>query len=45
MGDLNELHNLQENLTPQNKIYYRTQLKITTIFSYPYKKRKWPNHH
>ena len=32
-------------LTPQNKIYYWTLLKRTILFRYPYKKRKWPNHH
>ena len=31
--------------TPQNKIYYGTQLKRTTIFRHLYKKRKWPNYH
>ena len=30
--------------TPQNKIYYGTQLKRITIFRHPYKKRKYPNH-
>ena len=31
--------------TPQNKIYYETQLKKTSIFRHPYEKRKWPNYH
>ena len=38
-GDINELHNLL-----QNKIYFGTQLKRTTIIRHPHKKCKWPNH-
>ena len=30
--------------TPQNKIYYETELKRITIFRHPNKKPKWPNH-
>ena len=36
-GDINELHNLQQN----KKIYNGIQLKRISIFRYPYKKRKW----
>ena len=31
--------------TPQNKIYYGTQLKRTTIFTCLYENREWPSYY
>ena len=43
MGEHQRIARPTTKPTPQNKIYYGTQLKRITIFRHPYK--KWPNHH
>ena len=44
-GDINELHDLLQNLHPKIELTMEHILKELLFFDILIKKRKWPNHH